>query len=94
MRSRDAPPHPNRYPDCLQQPAQPNHRRQAFSGSVHRQAIGQGEATPSGTGWLQISFATRVCRLRHDQMARGPTGPHAGCSTFLLSFGGGGGGYY
>ena len=39
-------------------------------------------------------LATSVCQLRHDQMERGPTEPHAGRSTFLLSFGGAGGGYY
>ena len=38
--------------------------------------------------------ATSVCRLRHDPMGQGPTEPHAGRSTFLLSCGGAGGGYY
>ena len=32
--------------------------------------------------------ASSVCRLRHDQMEQGPTEPHAGRSTFLLSSGG------
>ena len=32
--------------------------------------------------------ATRVRRLRHDRMEQGPTEPHAGRSTFLLSSGG------
>ena len=35
--------------------------------------------------------ATSVCRLRDDQMGQGPTEPHAGRSTFLLSSGGAGG---
>ena len=39
-------------------------------------------------------LATSVCRLRHDQMEQGPTEPHAGRSTLLLSSGGAGGGYY
>ena len=38
--------------------------------------------------------ATSVCRLRHDRMGQGPTEPHAARSTFLLSSGGAGGGYY
>ena len=38
--------------------------------------------------------AASVCRLRHDQMEQGPTEPHAGRSTFLLSSGGAGGGYF
>ena len=37
-------------------------------------------------------LATSVCQLRHDRMEQGPTEPHAGRSTFLLSFGGAGGG--
>ena len=36
-------------------------------------------------------LATRVCRLIRDRMERGPTEPHAGRSTFLLSSGGAGG---
>ena len=43
---------------------------------------------------LHTRLATSVCQLRHDQMEQGPTEPHAGRSTFLLSFGGAGGGYY
>ena len=39
-------------------------------------------------------LATSTCQPRHDQMEQGPTEPHAGRSTFLLSFGGAGGGYY
>ena len=39
-------------------------------------------------------LATSVCRLRRDQMGQGPTEPHAGRGTFLLSSGGAGGGYY
>ena len=38
-------------------------------------------------------LATSVCPLRHDQMGQGPTEPHTGHSTFLLSSGGAGGGY-
>ena len=40
---------------------------------------------------LWTRLATSVCRLRHDQMEQGPTEPHAGRSTFLLSSGGAGG---
>jgi len=36
-------------------------------------------------------LATSVCRLRRDRMGQGPTVPHAGRSTFLLSSGGAGG---
>ena len=39
-------------------------------------------------------LATSVRQLRRDQMEQGPTEPHAGRSTFLLSSGGAGGGYY
>ena len=39
-------------------------------------------------------LATSVCQLRHDPMEQGPTEPHAGRRTFLLSSGGAGGGYY
>ena len=35
--------------------------------------------------------ATSVRQLRHDPMEQGPTEPHAGRSTFLLSSGGAGG---
>ena len=35
--------------------------------------------------------ATSVCQLRHDRMGQGPTEPHAGRGTFLLSSGGVGG---
>ena len=45
-----------------------------------------------GNGHTRL--ATSICRLRHDQMEQGPTEPQAGCSTFLLSSGGAGGGYY
>ena len=38
--------------------------------------------------------ATSVCRLPHDPMEQGPTEPRTGRSTFLLSSGGAGGGYY
>ena len=43
--------------------------------------------------WPSAVFrlATSVCRPRHDQMGQGPTEPHAGRSTFLLSSGGAGG---
>ena len=44
--------------------------------------------------WAQIRLATSVCRPRPDPMEQGPTEPHAGRSTFLLSCGGAGGGYY
>ena len=39
----------------------------------------------------QTRLTTSICQLRHDQMEQGPTEPHAGCSTFLLSSGGAGG---
>ena len=39
-------------------------------------------------------LATNICQPRHDPMEQGPTEPHAGRSTFLLSSGGAGGGYY
>ena len=52
-----------------------------------RGGAGQG----SGGG---ARLATSVCQLRHDPMEQGPTEPHAGRSTFLLSSGGAGGGYY
>ena len=39
-------------------------------------------------------LATSVCQLRHDRMEQGPTEPHAGRRTFLLSSGGAKGGYY
>ena len=38
--------------------------------------------------------ATSVCQPRHDQMEQGPTEPHAGRQTFLLSSAGAGGRYY
>ena len=37
--------------------------------------------------------ATSICQLRYDRMEQGPTDPHTGHSTFLLSSGGAGGGY-
>ena len=43
---------------------------------------------------VRIRLATSVCQLRHYPMQQGPTEPHAGRSTFLLSSGGAGGGYY
>jgi len=43
---------------------------------------------------VDARLGTSVCQLRHDQMEQGPTEPHAGRSTFLLSSGGAGGGYY
>ena len=46
-----------------------------------------------GTGGL-TRLATSVCRLKQDPMEQGPTELHAGRSTFLLSSGGAGGGYY
>ena len=52
------------------------------SGRVHR------------TAYTPTRFATSVRRLRHDPMEQGPTEPHTGRSTFLLSSGGVGGGYY
>ena len=42
-------------------------------------------------GVAQPRLATTICQLRHDRMEQGPTEPHAGRSTFLLSSGGAGG---
>ena len=42
--------------------------------------------------WHPPRLAAGVCQLRHDQMEQGPTEPHAGRSTFLLSSGAAGGG--
>ena len=47
-----------------------------------------------GVGGVQHRLATSVCQLSHDQEEQGPTEPHTGRSTFLLSSGGAGGGYY
>ena len=41
--------------------------------------------------WGSDGLVTSVCQLRHDPMEQGPTEPHAGRSTFLLSSGGAGG---
>ena len=43
---------------------------------------------------VRAKLATSVCQFRRDQMEQGPTEPHIGRSTFLLSSGGAGGGYY
>ena len=48
-----------------------------------------GRVTVAPTSPTAGRTATRV-----NQMEQGPTEPHAGRSTFLLSFGGTGGGYY
>ena len=48
-------------------------------------------AVCSACVWEGGRLATSVCRLRHDRMGQGPTEPHAGRSTFLLSSGGAGG---
>ena len=56
--------------------------------------------SPSGQPWVLIcvenetTLATSVCKLRHHRMEQRPTEPHTGHSTFLLSSGGAGGGYY
>ena len=46
------------------------------------------------TEHVRCRLATSVCWLRHDPMEQGPTEPHAGRSTFLLSSGSAEGGYY
>ena len=46
-----------------------------------------------GSG-IQSRRVTSVRPLRHDRMGQGPTEPHAGRGTFLLSSGGAWGGYY
>ena len=52
-------------------------------------------AAVNGERWhkwgQQTRPATSVCQLRHDRMEQGPTEPHAGRGTFLLSSGGAGG---
>ena len=53
-----------------------------------------GRPDPIGRHAFTTRLATRVCRLRHDQMGQGPIEPRDGHSTFLLSSGGAGGGYY
>ena len=45
---------------------------------------------PSRYHSVAFRLATSVCRLRHYQMQQGPTEPHAGRNTFLLSSGGAG----
>ena len=52
------------------------------------------EVCPRGARGVVTRLATSICHLRHDQMQQGPTEPHAGRSTFLLSSGGAVGGYY
>jgi hypothetical protein len=53
---------------------------------------------PNALNWSKLSnrtrLATSVCQFRHDRTEQCPTEPHAGRSTFLLSSGGAGGGYY
>ena len=63
------------------------HRSAAWSPtSIH------GHPTPTESNRMAAhSLATSVCQPRHDQMEQGPTEPHAGRSTFLLSSGGAGG---
>ena len=55
---------------------------------------GHARRAPRGTCSSPTRLATSVCQLRHDRMEQGPTEPHAGRGTFLLSSGGAGGGYY
>ena len=50
-----------------------------------------------GLGWWfgsDLPPASASSDISSDQMEQGPTEPHAGRSTFLLSSGGAGGGYY
>ena len=49
---------------------------------------------PAPMSWAPTRLATSVCQLRDDRLEQGPTEPHAGRSTFLLSSGGAEGGYY
>ena len=63
------------------------------------QALDQDLSSGGGGGgrgsWSPAnSFATSVRPLRHHRMGQGPTEPHAGRRTFLLSSGGAGGGCY
>ena len=39
-------------------------------------------------------LATGICHLRYERVAQGPTEPHSGRGTFLLSSGDGGDRYY
>ena len=52
------------------------------------------EGRAKAQGRIRTRLATSVCRLRHDRMQQGPTEPHAGRGTFLLSSGGAGGGVW
>ena len=48
-------------------------------------------ASPTHFNAVPTRLATSIGQLRHDPMEQGPTEPHAGCGTFLLSSGGAGG---
>ena len=61
--------------------------------STYRSTEVASERRAVGCGCALCRLATGIYQLRHDQMEQGPTGPHGGYSTFLLSFGGAGGGY-
>ena len=74
----------------------PTASRGALSGdhlfSSARGTGAAGQADGGRTAWAPPSrLAASVCQLRHDRMEEGPTEPHTGRSTFLLSSGGAGG---
>ena len=69
----------------------PCHRQ---SPPVPHNGFGRGQEKSSTPPCSGTRLGTSVCRLRHNQMEQGPTEPHAGCSTFLLSSSGRGGEYY
>ena len=69
-------------------------RRWEGSGRRVGQWKGNGRGVAGDGGRGQCRLTTSVCQLRHDQIEQGPTEPHTGRSTFLLSSGGAGGGYY
>ena len=58
--------------------------------AVRQPITANGQAHPE----VGTRFATGVCQLRDDRIEQGPTEPHTGRSTFLLSSGGAGGGHY
>ena len=66
----------------------------AFLSGPHTSLWAPSPSNASLAGGVGNRRATGVCQLRHDRMEQGPTQLRTGCSTFLLSSGGAGGGYY
>ena len=73
----------------LEQPAE-----LAFRDDHHKDTVAFHARYAATWSSHRFRLATSICRLRHNPNRRGPTEPHAGRSTFLLSSGGAGGGYY